>query len=315
MKTSTILATLLLMGLSLSMDVPRLHAGSVPAGPPVPVRILVTVGALHGNQPPALHPDDVRVYQNNQPRKVLSWIPAKDGHAGLDLYIVIDDSNDTSFGTFISEIRAFIQAQPETTRIAVGYMAHGSVQLVQDLTTAHAMAARKVRLPLGEPGVVSSPYLALSDLIGRLPQDNDRHEIIMFSSGIDRFRGGGYGLLNPDATVAIERAQRAGAIVHTIYVQGAGWLGRNFWAVSEGESNMTRISADTGGASFASTISNPVSLKPYLDRIEQALTHQYWLEFEAEPGSSAGLQAVRLETEVPNADLINAPRVYVPLAK
>jgi hypothetical protein len=315
MKISTIFATTLLICFSLSMDGPSLHAGSLPAVPTVPVRMLVTVGALHGNQPPGLQQQDVRVYQNNQPMKVISWTPAKDGHAGLDLYLLIDDSTDTNFGTFIPDIRAFIQAQPDTTKIAIGYMAHGSVQLVQDLTSEHALAAQKLRLPLGDPGIVASPYMALDSMIQRLPNDNNRHEIVMFSSGIDRYRGRGYGPYNPDATTAIEHAQRAEAIVHTIYVQGAGWLGRNFWAVTEGQQNLTRVSAETGGASFAYTFTNPVSLTPYLDQVQQALAHQYWLEFEARPGSSAGFQPVRLETEVPNAELISAGRVYVPLPK
>jgi hypothetical protein len=315
MKISTIGATALLICSGLFGEGPWLHAARPPALDGVPVRMLVTVSALHGNNPPELQLEDVRVFQNNEPMKVISWTPAKDGHAGLDLYILIDDSSDTNFGTFIPDIRAFILAQPDSTRIAIGYMAHGSVQLVQDLTTEHALAVQKLRLPLGDPGVVASPYLALDNMIQRLPSDSNRHEIVMISSGIDRYRGQGFGPYSPDANTAIDHAQRAGAIVHTIYVQGAGWLGRNFWAATEGQWNLTRISAEAGGASFAYTITNPVTLKPYLDQLQRALAHQYWLEFGVQPGASAGFQPVRLKTEVPNAELIGAGRVYVPLPK
>lgn len=315
LKPCSAFATMLLICFTLSVDMPAAHGGNMPAPATVPIRMIVTVGALHGDHAPALKQDDVRVLLNNEPMKVISWTPAKGSHAGLDLYLLIDDSTDTNFGSYLQEIRSFIEAQPDTTKIAVGYLAHGSVQFAQNLTADHALAARKLRIPLGQPGVVASPYLALNDMIKRLPQDSNRHEIVMFSSGIDRYRGRGFGPYNPDANTAINAAQRAGAVVHTIYVQGAGWLGRNFWEVTEGQSNLTRISAETGGLSFANTVSRPVDLRPYLNGIQQALDHQYWLEFAAQPGNSADFQPVRLQTEVPNADLISAGRVYVPLSK
>jgi hypothetical protein len=42
------------------------------------------------------------------------------------------------------------------------------------------------------------------------------------------------------------------------------------------------------------------------------LNHQYLLSFLAKPGKKAGFQRIKLETEVPNAELVAPDKVYVP---
>jgi hypothetical protein len=42
------------------------------------------------------------------------------------------------------------------------------------------------------------------------------------------------------------------------------------------------------------------------------LTRQYLLTFLAKPEKKAGMQPVKLMTEVPNAQLVSPDRVYVP---
>jgi hypothetical protein len=54
-----------------------------------------------------------------------------------------------------------------------------------------------------------------------------------------------------------------------------------------------------------------VAFAPYLDDMTKRLTHQYLLTFLAKPPKKAGWQRVRLRTEVPNADLVSADKVWV----
>jgi hypothetical protein len=42
------------------------------------------------------------------------------------------------------------------------------------------------------------------------------------------------------------------------------------------------------------------------------MTRQYLLTFLAKPERKAGFQSFKLRTEVPNAELVTADRVYVP---
>jgi hypothetical protein len=44
------------------------------------------------------------------------------------------------------------------------------------------------------------------------------------------------------------------------------------------------------------------------------LAHQYLLIFLTKPEKKAGMRRVRLQTEVPNAELVAASQVYVPAA-
>ena len=56
----------------------------------------------------------------------------------------------------------------------------------------------------------------------------------------------------------------------------------------------------------------PVSFAPYLDDMARRLGRQYLLTFLAKPEKKAGMQKVKLQTEVPNAELVSADMVYVP---
>jgi hypothetical protein len=62
-------------------------------------------------------------------------------------------------------------------------------------------------------------------------------------------------------------------------------------------------------------LQSPVSIKPYLDAVQQILDNQYLLGFQAKPGKKAGLQYVTLSTEVAGVELASADAVWVPAAK
>src|SRR3981189_3122705 len=106
-------------------------------------------------------------------------------------------------------------AQPPTTAIGVGYMRDATVDIVQNLTTDHSLAASKLRLPLGNAGAFSSIYLSIEDLIKRWPESPLRREILVISDGIDHV--GGTSLTNREVCSAIEQAQRGNIIIYTLY--------------------------------------------------------------------------------------------------
>jgi len=56
----------------------------------------------------------------------------------------------------------------------------------------------------------------------------------------------------------------------------------------------------------------PVSVEPYLADITEHLGHQFRVTFLMKPGKKAEFQDVRFVTEVANAELVSAHRVYVP---
>ena len=275
----------------------------------VPVQMIVTAEARQGKDVPALNQGDVGVYEQKNRLKVDDLIPLQNGNAALDLFLLLDDASATSLGSQLSDLRKFIQGQPATAQIGIGYMRNGTFDMTQNFTADHNSAGAKLRLPIGA-SALASPYLSLSDLIKRWPGHSARREVIMVSSGIDPL--GGTGSIDPYLDSAIADAQRAGVIVYTIFSPATGHSGHDFFRLNWGQNYLAQLSEETGGESYMLGFSAPVAFGPYLDEIAEHLQHQYRLTFRTKPEKKGEWRSVRLSTEVPNADLVAATKVYVP---
>jgi hypothetical protein len=275
--------------------------------------MLVTAEARHGTDVPVIQKEDVMIYQGRDRVKATDWIPLPGDHTELELFLLFDDAAGSSLGSQLKDLRRFINSQPATTRIGVGYMRNGTVDIVQNLTNDHNKAATSLRLPSGDPGVNASPYFSVSDLIKRWPDSPVRREILMVSDGIDRYGIGGAS--DPYVDQAVEQAQRAGIVIFSIYSPGADHFGHTFWRINWGQNYLSQLSDEMGGESFYLGSGPPGSLSPYLDDLGRRLVHQYLLTFLAKPARKAGMQGVKLRTEVSNAELVAADSVYVPASE
>jgi len=288
-----------------------LLAVDAPQTPPasVPVQMVVTVEARHGAEIPALQHGDVQAYERHERLQVTDLMALKGENAGLELFFLMDDSSNTSLGMQLGDVRKFIEAQPAATAIGVGYMRNGTVDIVQNFTTDHSHAAKGLRLPLSSGGAMASPYLSLSDLIKRWPRTAARREVVMVTSGVDPL--GGMGPMNPYMDAAIEDAQRSGVIVYAIYTPAAGHGGHSFYRINWAQNHLAQIAEETGGEAYMLGFGAPVSFAPYLEEIAGHLANQYRVTF-LKPGEKAGLHDVKFTTEVPNAELVAAKKVFVP---
>jgi len=317
----------------------------------VPVHMVVTAETTKDSGTPAnIDQRDVVVKQGKDKLEVTGWIAARGDQAGLQLVILIDETcNITQIGTHLEEIRSFVNSQPESALVAIGYMRNAGVTLVQDFTTDHSKAAQSIRLPLGSLSTQDSPYLSLMSLLSRWPQSKVRREVIMITDGIDRLRGytaspgfntfgphrqGGFGqstlgptpfgptmagpttmpYISPDVDSASQASQKNGVIVHTIYSPGVGRVDRNYFEANNGLNSLSKLSDETGGEAFFLTAQPAVSFQPYFDRLQSILNNQYFLVFPARAGKKAGLQRIKLSTEVPDVELAAADNVWVPAA-
>jgi hypothetical protein len=284
--------------------------------PAVPVQMTVTLSGFTGNIPPAITRDQVTVKQNRNRMPIVDWVAARGPHAGLDLFILIDDACEPRLGGQFSDLKSFITAQPATTSVGVGYMRNATVQIAQNFTPDHAQAAQALRLPIASAGAFGSPYLSVIDLMNRWPEHPNRRVVIMVTDGIDRARSsrprGQWSAFLPDVDRATDVAQRTGTLIYTIYFPGVGHVRRNFWEANNGQMGISRLSDETGAESFFLGIQAPVSFKPYLDQIETDLGNQYLLTFGAQPGRNEGFQSVAVNTDVTGAELVSADSVWVP---
>ena len=297
----------------------------------VQVHLVITNEATRGDDVPTLEQGDVKVKQGKNFLKVNQLIPAKGDNATLQLFILVDDTLGSDVGNNLNDIRDFINAQPASTVVAVGYMSNAAVNVVQNFTADHALAAKALRLPRGSFSTMDSPYLSLISLVKGWPQQNVRREVLMVTDGIDRLRGEqpspsrlgpGFGpvyhsmpTMSPDVNSASEISQRYNVIVYSIYAVGIGRAARSSWDLQIGLSGLTKLADETGGDCFSLGTSNLVSFKPHLDRLQKMFDNQYYVVFQAIPKKKAGLQRVNLTTEVTNAEIAAADNVWVPAAK
>jgi hypothetical protein len=289
------------------------RAQQQPTGEGVPAHLVVTVEPHKGGgSMPEVNSNEVMVYEGKDRDQVLEWVPAQGDHAALELFLLLDDSSSINLGSQLDELRKFIDSQPPTTKIGVAYMQNGTARIEQNLTDDHAQAAKALRLPMGIAGANASPYFSLSDLAKRWPSNAPvRRSVFMVSDGIDRYYGVG-DLQDPYLQEAIDDALRANITVSAVYNPDVGHFGHSYWLAYWGQMYLSEAADETGGEAYYIGFSGPaVSFGPYLEDLQNRLSHQYLLTFLAKRPKKSGWQRVRLRTELHNIDLISAKRVWV----
>lgn len=260
---------------------------------------------------PTIAMDDVQLFVAKDRKQVANWKPGE----MLFLAILIDDSVDQTIAGMWDQLKAFITAQPATTHVAVGYIRNNTTLLAQDFTTDHELAAKALRIPLGTSALGSSPYLGTMDMLKRWPNSDIRRSILLITSGIDYFRGPSYGTFSPDLDGVISRSERQNTNIWSLYYPSAGHRGRQLYVATNAQMNLTKLSDETGGEAYYLSTSAPVTLKPYLDEIQEHLANQYLLTFAGSGGPKGRFQSVKLKTELKNVEFILPGAVFLPPAK
>ena len=287
-----------------------LFATNAMAAAPGTVTMTVTAVGKKDTSPPVVTKDDVQLYLNKERTQIADW-----KHGGrLYLAVLIDDSLDSGIANQWNDLKAFFAAQPDTTYISVAYARNGTAMLAQDFTSDHELAAKSLRIPVGSGGAFTSPYLALLDLMKRWPASADRRSILLFSSGIDYFRGD-FWTRPPDLDSTISRAQKQNINVWTIYAPDAGHRGRGFFIANRAQSYLTELSDQTGAESFYLGTAAPVTLKPYFDELSVHFSNQYLLTFKASGGAKGRFERVRIATELPYVEFLAASQAFLPPVK
>jgi hypothetical protein len=252
--------------------------------------------------------DDVQLYQGKDRKQIGDW---KKGDS-LFLAILIDDSIDTSAGGQWDYLREFIMAQPPSTSVMVGYLTNNGTRVMQDFTPDHALAAKALRLPIGLGSIGSSPYLGTIDLLKRWPNTGPRRSVILITSGIDFFRGPGFGPFYPDLDPLISRAERQNTNIWTIYYPSASHRGHSFRLGNNAQNNLDKLSQDTGAESYFLGTQMPVSIKPYLDEISVHLSNQYLLTFAGNGGAKGKFQSMKVKTDLKEVEFLTPAAVFIP---
>jgi hypothetical protein len=299
-RTGVFLGALLVIGASFSTAQTKPSASGS-------ATFTVTVVGKKESAPP-ISKDDVQLSQGKERKQIGDW---KKGDQ-LYLSILIDSSIDTTAGGQWDYLREFIMAQPPSTYIAVGYMQENTTQIAQDFTQNHELAAKALRIPIGIGALGSSPYLSMMDMLKRWPETGPRRSMIVITSGVDFFRGNFSGPIYPDVDPLIQRAERQNTNIWTIYYPNASHRGHSFFLTNLAQTNLDKVSQQSGAESYFLGFGQPVSIKPYLEEINTHLNNQYLLTFAGSGGSKGKYQPVKVKTELPNVEFLTPADVYIP---
>lgn len=274
----------------------------------VPVTTVVTVLGPNYTAPPAIGKTDVVVYTGDHRADVVGWDAAQGEKSALQLAIVIDELSN--IGPQLDDLRKFVHAQSKDTSIGLFYAQNGITQVVAPFSTDHDAVAKKVRITSGLPGASTSIYLSLMDVMKKF-SGGGRHEILVIADGIDRFRGDPN---SPDVDLTIEKAQKAGIVIHTLYARGQDRAARNLFRSNYGQSNLAQMTDETGGESFFQGLDTPISFAPFLEQLDMVLHNQYFLTFTTPRSGKKGgeLRGFRTSTEQRNVEISHARDVLVP---
>ena len=277
----------------------------------VPVTVVVTVVGGKNAPPPAIEQGDVNVYSGQSRLNVTSWTPATGAHSDMQLAILINSADGpVADGNELRELAEFIESQPKTTAVGLFYGVGETIDTASPFSTDHAAVAKALHLTLG-PAIANSPsiYLSLRSLIQKWPAQATRREVLLVASGFDPLDSG---LLDPYLDSTMDSAQKASIEVYTLYSGGAR-LGETFDG-GIAQSNLRKLSGQSGGADLYTGILTPVSFGPYLDNLNGLLSNQYLLTFSAPPSKAprGALRSIRVHLEDHRVKVLYPQQVLVP---
>jgi hypothetical protein len=197
----------------------------------------------------------------------------------LDLAVLIQDDLVSQVSNELGVTRDFIRSLPTGSRVMVGYITAGSLQVRQPFTSDLDKAARSLRMPLSSASSAPyNPYVEVREALKKF-QDNGGNEkaVLLVSDGLDTSRGfdstaAGHTL---DLERVIKEAQRRNVSVFSFYAPSVGLTSHNHLAASYGQSSLNRLANETGGKAFFQGITGFVTFDSYFRQLRETLNRQY----------------------------------------
>lgn len=197
----------------------------------------------------------------------------------LNLAVLIQDDLVPQVGSEIKVTREFIRSLPQGSRVMVGYITSGSLQVRQSFTTDLDKAARSLRIPIGSTSASPfNPYVEVIEALRKFDNGwSNENAVLLISDGLDTSRGfdstaAGHTI---DIERAIKEANKRNIAVFSFYAPSVGLTSRSRLASSYGQSSLNRIANETGGRAFFQGTTGFVTFDSYFDRLRETLNRQY----------------------------------------
>ena len=248
------------------------------AGSGKPVTVPVTIRVKEETE---LQNIDLSIHEDGEPQTIIS-IRSIGTNTPITLAVLIQEDLVPSVGNEIKDLAEFIRKLPKNSRVMVGYLRTGTLQVKQRFTADLDKAASALRPPIGSAN--SSPYNPYVEVIEALKrfesQPLGRRAILLVSDGLDISRG--VDSSSPTQSVDLQRAvnesQRRGVAIYGFYAPTIV-AASNPALVTNAQSSLLRLSDETGGIAFFQGTGAPVSFAPFIRELDISLQKQAALTF------------------------------------
>jgi len=199
--------------------------------------------------------------------------------APLNIAILVQDDLISRVGNELGVTRDFIRSLPAGSRVMVGYITAGSLQVRQPFTTDLNRAAKSLRIPIASTSASAyNPYVEVIEALKKFdPGWQGHNAVLLISDGLDTSHG--FDSTAAGHTLDIERtiseANRRNTAIFSFYSPSVGLTSRSQLAASYGQSSLNRVSHDTGGRAFFQGTSGFVTFDSYFSRLRAELNRQY----------------------------------------
>jgi hypothetical protein len=197
----------------------------------------------------------------------------------MNIAILIQDDLISRVGNELGVTRSFIRSLPSGSRVMVGYITSGSLQVRQPFTTDLNQAAGSLRIPIASTAASSfNPYVEVIEALKKFDSSwKGPNTVLLISDGLDVSRG--FDSTSAGHTLDIDRtireANRRNVAIFSFYAPSVGFTSRSRVAASYGQSSLNRVSEETGGRAFFQGSTGFVTFDSYFNRLRQELNRQY----------------------------------------
>lgn len=247
----------------------------------IPISIFTKQELREGRAEEFVQADRLLVREDGDEQTILSIRSVED--APLSLAILIQEDLTSAFNLHLKDLKAFIRSLPRGSRVMVGYIRSGSMQVRQRFTDDLDRAAESLRIVSSSLTTAPrSPYDSVIDALNRfdaLPAG--RRAILLISDGLDT--SSGFANSSPgqslDLDRAIARAQRRSVAVFSFYSPASLTESGDSRLILNGQGSLAKISDETGGRAFFQGSIAPVSFEPFFRDLKRLLSRQFLLSY------------------------------------
>lgn len=274
-------------------------------GPAKPVTIPLTIRVKRAiPRELELQNVDLTVSEDGEPQTILS-IRAMGSSSPLNLIVLIQDDVVSSIGLEMKSLAEFIRRLPRGSRVSVGYLRAGSLQVRQKFTTDLEKAAKSLRQPLGVASAAPyNPYVEVIEALKRFDsQPAGRRAILLISDGLDISRGieSSSPSQSLDLGRAINQAQRRSVAIYSFYAPTVV-SSTNGNLIANAQSSLQKLSDETGGRAFFQGFGAPTSFDPFIKELNSALDRQIALTYLS-THLNKGFHRVKIRSSTPDVDV------------